>query len=605
MGSKGISESSRDFSGDASTGRTTSGEGGGILRIMAFRYDPSILPVIVSALFCLGNIAYGLAHRHVRGAMEFFACALIGTLWAGANALETAGVDLGTKVVWSNIQYISYAFGPIVWLALALSFSDSGVSLKASSLIVLSIIPLITSTAVWFDPFAGFVRHSISLKESGSFSFIEKAYSPWFWVHFIYGHLINAMALLSLFRTIRGKNRIFRSQALYVLSGFSLILISNFLFVTGFKPFGARDPTPMLFPITTILIWWATFRVRIFSVVPLARSIVVGGMANGLIVVDESGVIVDDNDAAAALFGYMGTATGQRLDIAIPPLAAAIGNDFRDSVSSGRPTYIRREMMLPPPGAERMLELFASPIADSGRKGIVWAIIATDIGEIRRAQAKIAIQKMNLAVAEERDRLSRDLHDNLGQVLSFAVIQSDVVLKKLDDDDVKQAAMHLRRLREIVGKAHDDLRGFVRGLRDLEYDELPFEDLIAREAELFAQYSGIKVANKVAQGDVPALDSSVKKQLAQIAKEALNNVAKHASATKVDIDLAPAARGYAFSIEDDGIGIGSPGERGGVGLRIIEERANSFGGRVEIASAKGRGTRISVFIPASEKGPRR
>jgi PAS domain S-box-containing protein len=390
-----------------------------------------------------------------------------------------------------------------------------------------------------------------------------------------------------------------------VLSGFSLILISNFLFVAGFRPFGPHDPTLIVFPITTTLIWWAIFRVQVFRVVPMARTTIVDGMANGLIVVDEGGVIVDDNDAAAALFGYSGTATGQRLEAAIPPLAAAIENDLRDSTPDGRPAYLRKEITLSLPGGERLLDLFASPIADPGRAGIAWAIIATDIGEIRRVQAKITTQKMNLAVAEERDRLSRDLHDNLGQVLSFAVIQSDVVLKKLEEGDMARAELHLRRLREIVGKAHDDLRGFARGLRDLEFDELPFEDLIAREAELFAQYSGIKVSNGVAQGSAPVgLDNSMKKHLAQIAKEALNNVAKHAAATKVLIDLVPIDRGYAFSIEDDGVGIGPPDGRVGVGLRIIEERASSFGGRVEIGPANGKGTRIRVFFQASEKGPR-
>lgn len=74
---------------------------------MHFQYVPYIWPLIASAAVTAALAGYALRHRKVRGAVPFGICMLLASLWSAANALEMAGTDLGTKLLWANMQYFS------------------------------------------------------------------------------------------------------------------------------------------------------------------------------------------------------------------------------------------------------------------------------------------------------------------------------------------------------------------------------------------------------------------------------------------------------------------------------------------------------------------
>src|SRR5690554_1604566 len=151
---------------------------------MKFQFIPYLIPLIMSFIILVALAVYGYKHRTVRGAKAFMASMLIGSLWALGNALEMAGVDLGTKLFWANLQYISYAFAPVAWLVMVLQFTDRADRVTNKNIILMSIIPIITVILAWTDPLHGLVRSNLALDISGVFSVISKDYGPWFWVHF-------------------------------------------------------------------------------------------------------------------------------------------------------------------------------------------------------------------------------------------------------------------------------------------------------------------------------------------------------------------------------------------------------------------------------------
>ena len=132
--------------------------------------------------------------------------------------------------------------------------------------------------------------------------------------------------------------------------------------------------------------------------------------------------------------------------------------------------------------------------------------------------------------------------------------------------------------------------------------ELGLVAAIRKEAKDLARNSGVKARVSVGES-VGRLDPSTEMALYRILQEALHNVAKHAQARSVNIQLAREGATIKLSIEDDGIGmtIKSSYSRGhSFGLAGIKERVKSMGGTVRLQSAKGKGTRLEVIVPVSE-----
>lgn len=567
---------------------------------MNFRYVPFLLPLTLSAATVLATMLYGIFHRRTRGATELVAVCAIGFLWVAANSLEMAGTDLPTKLFWASVQYISYAFMPFLWLALVLRIEGKDRYLTAANFLLVSVIPVITCALVWFDPVLGLVRHSFTLDQSGEYSVIAKQYGPWFWVHYVYSYSGNLLSLYELLGAVRKKGSIHRSQSFILLLALCLVLVSNLSYVVRLGPFKRNDLTPILFGFSSVLLWWGIFRFRLFKILPIERTTVFERMANGILVIDEGWNLLDSNGAARKMLSLDDPRLlGVSLHESVPALAMALEEFLIPGDSQNHPDAFQKEIRIETPEGDRFLEISASRLRDP-RYETAWVIIITDITDLKRARERIVRQFQDLAAAEERERLSRELHDNLGQVLSFSVIQSDAIQRELGGDDNELASSHLTRLREILKGAHGDLRDLVHGIRDAGYASLTIGDILEKEADIFRGYCATEVA-VIASPEDRALDLTLfqKNHVARILKEALNNIAKHARASRVIIRLYHSSGDCLLDMEDNGIGL--PPEAvdslDGSGIGIMSERAWCLGGRLEVCSPERGGTRLRLAFP--------
>lgn len=559
----------------------------------------------------LGLALYGIVHREIRGTRELITCSLIGCLWASANALEMAGSDLPTKLVWANLQYLAYGFSPVAWLAMVFRFSGRDRFLSARTLAPLIVIPAVTSVLVWFDPTLGFVRHSFSLDTSGSFPVIAKKYGPWFWVHYVYSYALNLTSVCLLVAAIRKRGSIYRYQARVILLGLGLIFASNMSYVLRVNPIKSCDLTPVVFNISAVILWWGIFRYRIFKILPIARETVFERMADGIIVVDEERNLVDSNEAAGRIFGLRGAAcSGRNLRDMLPELSEALGGELPgpEAAPEAAPESIRWEMRIERNGAARFYEVSACRLLDQRYRN-AWVLIVSDITDLHNARDQVMRQREELAALEERDRLARELHDNLGQILSFAVIESEAGLREIERGNTDKATAYLKRLRDVLDSSHSDLRGFVHRMKESVYAAIPVESLLRQEAEAFTATCGLPVALSVAKGSMPRLSAARKADLIGLVKEALTNIARHAKASHVSISLVSGKAGESLCIEDNGAGFDPALARaaGGMGLANMEARASALGGRLKVDSARGAGTRLVLTLPAysdAEEGSR-
>ncbi len=230
-------------------------------------------------------------------------------------------------------------------------------------------------------------------------------------------------------------------------------------------------------------------------------------------------------------------------------------------------------------------------------------------------QIGVAIESMrlyervqNLAVLEERDRIGRELHDGLAQVLGYLYMKSKALEELLSSGGAIQAKAKLREIQEVARDAYRDVR---ESILDLRTTITPGTGLIPTLKEYlhkFSQQSGLR-AELVIEGDgymefTPAAEI----QLLRIIQEGLTNVRKHSQANRAWVRFEPSEEGAVITIEDDGQGfdpsrIGQDGQQH-FGLQTIRERAESVGGDVQILVQPGQGTKVVVKLPL-DHGPLR
>ena len=206
-----------------------------------------------------------------------------------------------------------------------------------------------------------------------------------------------------------------------------------------------------------------------------------------------------------------------------------------------------------------------------------------------------------LAVAEERQRLARDLHDAVTQTLFSASITAEV-LPRIWERDRPEGLRRLQELRQLTRGAMAEMRTLLMELRPAALAEASLPDLLGQLIEALQSRARLQVQfNHEGSCPVPA---EVQVALYRIAQEALNNVAKHSQAGQVWVDLhCDPATGVRLDIRDDGVGFEMAEVTGeNLGLGIMQERASEIEADLQFESSTGRGTAVSVaWQPVQER----
>ena len=229
----------------------------------------------------------------------------------------------------------------------------------------------------------------------------------------------------------------------------------------------------------------------------------------------------------------------------------------------------------------------------------------------RRAEASLAKSEQKLrhltgqlmtAQEQERSRVSRELHDDLGQSLLVLKLQMRAIWRKLGEGEhecKEEIAASLNFLNEVI----ENVRRLSRNLSPLILEGLGLNEALQNLFDEFAKHYGISdflVNLDMVESLIPQ-----ERQISiyRIFQEALTNIAKYAHPTKVRVDMRKKAKALSFRIEDDGIGFDleevmtREAREKGMGLTTMSERVKMLGGTFHIKSKKGQGTKVSFSLP--------
>jgi signal transduction histidine kinase len=208
--------------------------------------------------------------------------------------------------------------------------------------------------------------------------------------------------------------------------------------------------------------------------------------------------------------------------------------------------------------------------------------------------AAYATQAEELAMTQERNRLAREIHDNLGHTLTIVNVQIEAA-KVVMDSDPRRALDAMNKAQELTQKGLTRVRESVAALRESPVSSRPLQEAIASLVKE-TQSNGIVTEFNVA-GEPQALEHKVALALYRVAQEGLTNVRRHARASRVDVLLDFQPRELRLEVKDNGVGAAETA--GGFGLLGIRERMQLLGGRLEIRTALGKGFCLAASVPLS------
>ena len=295
---------------------------------MNWQYTPYVLPLVAAAAITVMLAISALRRRPQLGATSFAWLMVIVTVWSLCYGLEVAGTDLPTILFWTNAKFLGIAFLPVAWLAFALQYSGQERWLTRRNLALLAVVPLVTQLVIWTNDAHSLFRYDTKLEANGSFLTLLTTSGAYFWVHTAYSYLLIGLGLVLLIQALIRAPRVYRGQAATLLVGAVVPLAANVVYIFRFQQTLPLDPTPFCFTVTGLAFAWGLFRYRLLDVVPAARTAVLEGMSDGVIVLNAQNRVVDLNPAAQRIFGPAAVqAVGQPVEQALSELSNLVKNN--------------------------------------------------------------------------------------------------------------------------------------------------------------------------------------------------------------------------------------------------------------------------------------
>jgi two-component system nitrate/nitrite sensor histidine kinase NarX len=208
-------------------------------------------------------------------------------------------------------------------------------------------------------------------------------------------------------------------------------------------------------------------------------------------------------------------------------------------------------------------------------------------------------QLQNEAILKERERLSQELHDNLSQSVSTIRLLSERIMNKSDDGEIKSIKKDIEIIEMVAEDTYASIREEMVGLRMIDETNKDIVSLTKEYVINFERQWNITVELQTINfTDNTHITPIVTIQLSRIIQEALSNVRRHAKATHVNISLEISGNRLITKVKDNGIGFDPETiSEDRLGMKIMRERAESLGGKLEIISAPALGSLIEIELP--------
>ncbi len=224
----------------------------------------------------------------------------------------------------------------------------------------------------------------------------------------------------------------------------------------------------------------------------------------------------------------------------------------------------------------------------------------SDLASIAITSARARENEHQQAILAERERIAREMHDSLAQVLGVTHLRLRALGSRADVRGRHAIAAELAELADLSEEAYRDVREAILGLRESSRADRGLLDGLRAYLDKYSQQCGIETSLETTLDHDLVLPPRGEVQVIRVIQEALTNVRKHSGATSAVVRVTKTDDTATFVVADDGHGFDVSGAlhgRDGFGLHAMRERMELIGGTLVIDSAPGRGTRVVAGVP--------
>ena len=316
------------------------------------------------------------------------------------------------------------------------------------------------------------------------------------------------------------------------------------------------------------------------------------------------------NKAAEALYGFPAEeALGKKLtELTLP-------KDFQkllekiEKIKQNKTVEVFESERVGKDKAHMILEVVVSPVLDESGEIIGLSTIARDLTARRVAEKasrdKDVLQRLIIAQEDERSRISRDLHDELGQQLIALRFVVERAKARPQDAETRET---IEQISTIVAEIDNSVDFLAWELRPAFLESIGLAEAIKNYARQWSQHAGVETEIHASGWERAQLAADVETNLYRIVQESLNNTHKHAGAKRVEIILEHRGESVVMIICDDGCGFRLRNKKQssqGLGLTGMKERAALIGASYDLESAPGQGTTLHINLPVRSKKKRK
>lgn len=509
--------------------------------------------------------------------------------WCVGFGLQISSPDLDTARFWylAANDFVGFKT-PSVLLLWSLMITGRKSLITKSRFVSLFIIPLITDVLNLTNAGHGLMYRRMWMDTIGGYPVLHFNAGYWYWIVTVYcGILLFIVAALIINDTLNRK-LLHTKQGLAVAVVTVLVLLSIIIvLVTDGSLFNYYDPTPLI--ISAIIVGTTVaFKLKKQEPVPIPRNVVIDRMTSAVLILDNNNRIMDMNATAEKFLGLKAeNVSGYSIETALSGWKELV----KACVEKTDYSEFSRD--------QRYYKVYISILSDE-RSAAGKIVIIQDVTEYKEIETRTLRQEQALIALQERNRIARELHDSLGQVLGYINMQIEVIRKMLKNGQPQTIDSSLVALSRVVEEANIEVREFIYEVKTTMIFKNGFFSALMQYLLHFEQNFNIHIETKNPDNITDELIGlPIGIQLFRIIQEALANVRKHAKADKVTITFENKDNNILLSISDNGVGFNPENANCGTsfGLTVMNERANHISGQIKIDSAPSRGTTVTVVFP--------
>ncbi len=567
----------------------------------------SILSYSLSAFFSIGiNAVFFLRARKSPLLSSFLNVQYIIILWLLANCLKAAAPNLEVAWLWMVLQYLSICMFGIIFLDFAYLY-NTGKYLPPLVRTTCYAISGLNYVVVFSNPL-----HNLFFASYTQFNHIA---GPAYLVHTLWSYLLLAIAYTLIIKSlVYNRYTLSRMQVLIFNVGLLSPVLVNVTYVLGITemPF---DITPIVFNVTSLIFGYTAYRYRFLDIKKVTRYMVLENIHEGIIITDsENRILLSNPVIRENLLNFEDSSQIVDLHEFFESVSNRVQNavELEKRISQSMQRDQRKlieEVSIFVDGTFRTYIMKLERLEDSAGDRIGYLLRMIDITQQKDILTSVeekndALIRINqqlsenitaakqLAVAKERSRVSKEIHDILGHTMTVAISLLEIA-KRSTEENTNFAKEKVNQSIEIIRTGLRELKDAMRKHAGGTMEANVLNEDLSKLMDDF-EHAGVKVDYYYKNSNVK-LSTGVYDTVYRICQEGLTNALKHGKATTITVGLRYVERHIDLFIIDDGGGCGQVVK--GNGIKGMENRVNELAGYFSCGSPEGDGFNIHVTLP--------